>query len=79
MWMLHGCSKRNIVLCHNNNKYSDSVSKLSEKAPVKYPLVMCLSVLDPRVLNIKQTTKNNNKLTVQKLTTTLRPLWKLTH
>lgn len=44
------------------------VSKLFEKAPVKYPLVRSLSVLDPRVL------LNNKESSVQKFTTTLRLL-----
>lgn len=44
------------------------VSKLLEKAPVKYPLVRSLSVLDPRVL------LNNKELSSQKLTTVLRLL-----
>ncbi|KAK5867790.1 hypothetical protein PBY51_012251 [Eleginops maclovinus] len=41
------------------------VSKLFEKAPVKYPLVRSLSVLDPRVL------LKNKELSSQKLTTVL--------
>lgn len=42
------------------------VSKLCEKAPIKYPLVRSLSVLDPRVL------LNDKEFSVQKLTTILR-------
>ncbi|KAK5874614.1 hypothetical protein PBY51_019545 [Eleginops maclovinus] len=44
------------------------VSKLFEKAPVKYPLVRSLSVLDPRVL------LKNKELSSQKLTTVPRLL-----
>lgn len=44
------------------------VSKLFEKAPVKYTLVRSLSVLDPRVL------LNNKELSSQKLTNVLRLL-----